>query len=62
MPIGDWQFWIVTLVAGLGLWKLVRTFWPKRKTTGCTHCASGSAASAKKRPSKVSLTIDNRRV
>lgn len=62
MPLGDWQFWIVTLVAGLGLWTIVRTVWPKRNKTGCSHCASGSAAATKKRPAKVSLTIDRKRV
>ena len=26
MPIGDWQFWLVTAVAALGFWLLVRPF------------------------------------
>lgn len=60
MPIGDWQFWVVTLVAAVGLWKIVRMLWPKKRTSGCSHCASGSAASVKKRPTKVSLTVDRK--
>ena len=31
LPIDDWQFYIVTLVAIGGLWMLKRTLWPGRK-------------------------------
>ncbi len=31
MPIGDWQFWIVTLAAAGGAWLLYRTLRPKKK-------------------------------
>ena len=62
MPIGDWQFWIVTLAGLLGLWLIVKPFMPRRsKQTGCAHCASGTAASRKKRGAKVSLTVNNSR-
>lgn len=33
MPWGDWQFWVVTLIAALGLYALVRVVLPKRKAT-----------------------------
>ena len=49
IPVADWQFWIVTLVALFGLVKLVRTVLPDKKKPNapCPHCASGSAACAK---------------
>lgn len=31
MPVGDWQFWVVTLIAALGLYALIRVVKPKRK-------------------------------
>jgi beta-lactamase regulating signal transducer with metallopeptidase domain len=31
MPIGDWQFWVVTLIALLALFALFRMFVPKKK-------------------------------
>ena len=46
MPFGDWQFWLVTLVALAGLAFVVRPFLPrKRKSSG----------------RRVSLTIERRR-
>lgn len=35
MPIGDWQFWVVTAIALVALWAVVRmivppSLWPKR--------------------------------
>ncbi len=62
MPFDDWQFWIVTIIGLVGLWKILRTVLPSKNKTGCSHCASGSAAATKKRPTKVSLTVDNKRV
>ncbi len=32
MPWGDWQFWVVTLIAALGLYALVRVIKPKRRS------------------------------
>lgn len=32
MPIGDWQFWIVTAACVVGLIVVVRPFFPRRKT------------------------------
>jgi hypothetical protein len=59
MPVADWQFVVVTLIAAGGLWTLVRRFVPARqsrgardaqspllphKPTACAHCASNPAA------------------
>ena len=59
MPVFDWQFVVVTLVAAGGFWTLVRRFVPARqsrgardvhggppliqKATACEHCASNPA-------------------
>lgn len=37
-PVGDWQFYIVTLVAIGALFLVVRPFWPRRKKPGCGGC------------------------
>jgi hypothetical protein len=60
MPVYDWQFVVVTLIAAGGLWTLLRRFVPARqsrgsrdahggpaliqKPTACAHCASNPAA------------------
>jgi hypothetical protein len=60
MPVFDWQFVVVTLIAAGGLWTLVRRFVPARqsrgardahgasplpqKPTACAHCASNPTA------------------
>jgi hypothetical protein len=58
MPVFDWQFVVVTLIAAGGLWTLVRRFVPARQSRGasgaslslpqkpiaCAHCASNPAA------------------
>lgn len=31
MPVGDWQFWVVTLIAVVGVFVLLRVVKPKRK-------------------------------
>ncbi len=31
MPVHDWQFWVVTLVAGVALALIVRAGWPGRR-------------------------------
>jgi hypothetical protein len=64
MPLHDWQFWIVTLLALGGGWIVMRTVLParRRNATGdptCPNCASGSAAQHTKR--RVALTIDRRK-
>ena len=51
MPMHDPQFWIVTAVALVGLWTLLRQFLPSRSDQGpaCGGCAAGAAACAKPR-------------
>ena len=47
MPVGDWQFWVVTLLALAGLLFVVRLVLPrKRKSSG----------------RRVTLTVDKRRL
>lgn len=64
MPLHDWQFWMVTLLALGAIWMLVRTIAPRRSKSiddpACPNCGSGSAASKSKK--RVSLTIEKRRV
>lgn len=31
LPMGDWQFWVVSVLALAGLAWLARPFWPGRK-------------------------------
>ncbi len=49
MPVHDWQFWLVTLVALWRLTALTRSFlgFPRPATaqdTACSRCALGQAA------------------
>lgn len=37
MPVGDWQFWVVSLIAALGLVVLVWSVLPKRKRRSRTE-------------------------
>ena len=64
MPINDWQFWLVTVLAIGALWLLIRTVAPRRSTSAedpaCPNCASGAASSRSKR--RVPLTIEKKRV
>lgn len=62
MPFDDWQFWVVTIAGLVGLCLVVRPLLPSKKRSGCPGCATGSAAMAKKRPTKVSLTVEKKRV
>ena len=58
MPWNDWEFWIVTTLALMGVIVLLRPFLPKRKGTSdasCPNCASGSAAA---KPRRAMLTIE----
>lgn len=56
-PVTDWQFWLVTAVAGFGLWNLIKTFLPRSSTSeGCSSCETcGPAAAAPTGPELVSL-------
>jgi len=38
-PVLDWQFWVVSAVAGIGLWRLIKQFLPTpSKSDGCPGC------------------------
>ena len=52
LPFDQWQFYVVTAVAVLGLWALVRPFL-RRSTGGCHGCGS-----APRRKRRTQLTID----
>lgn len=66
MPLHDWQFWLVTLLALWGLWALARTVVPARRRSaadggaGCPNCAAGAASFKPKR--RVAITIERRKV
>ncbi len=47
MPIGDWQFWIVSALGLAALYFVVRPFIPRRRTSG--------------RSRRVELTIERRK-
>ncbi len=48
MPFGDWQFWLVTVIAAMAAWWVLRPLLPKRRSQ------SG-------KQTKVKLTIDGER-
>lgn len=61
MPVGDWQFWVVTFLGLGGLYFLIRPFLPGNKNSGsCPNCASGTAA--QKKSHRVSLTVERKHV
>ena len=50
-PVHDWQFWVVTVAALLGAWRVLRTLLavartPKGETPACPGCDSCGAASS----------------
>lgn len=51
MPIGDWQFWLVTAIAALGLWLLVKPFLELRGK------GTKGAGAGKGRGTRTKLTI-----
>jgi hypothetical protein len=73
MPVADWQFVVVTLIAAGGLWTLVRKFVPARqprgardahgnlvlpqKPTACAHCASNPAADTPQHQTRRTETV-----
>ena len=58
MPFGDWQFWIVSLVALGGVALLVRPLLPSK--TPAPPCG-GCAKSAPAKPRHAMLTIEGER-
>jgi len=61
LPLGDWQFYIVTAAMLGAMWLIVRPLLPRKDgSTGCPHCADGMAS--KKRPRKTEMTIMGKRI
>lgn len=48
MPIGDWQFWVVTLIALVAVYALFRMFVPKKKGKRTSLTVSAHKRSASK--------------
>lgn len=66
MPLHDWQFWLVSFLALIGLWLVLKPLLAARgsskSTTSCANCSAGNAtSSASLRPRRVTLTIERRR-
>ena len=63
LPLGDWQFWLVTALAAGAVWIVVAPLLPRRrgKPGPCPGCPTGEAAQ-KPRAKHVDLTIGGRRV
>ena len=54
-PIHDWQFWVVSGIALIGILIVLRPFWPKRdRSTGCGGCPTQGT---KHKPRRVRLTL-----
>lgn len=59
IPVGDWQFWIVSLVALAGVALLVRPLLPsKTPAPACGGCAKSMNAA---KPRHAMLTIEGER-
>ncbi len=48
MPINDWQFWVVTIIAIGALWMLKRVLMPKKKGTKATLTMGGKPVPRRK--------------
>lgn len=61
VPLDDWQFYVVTALALLSLWLVVRPFVGSRREGGggCHTCGGGPPAA---RRGRVTMTIRGRRV
>jgi hypothetical protein len=61
MPVFDWQFVVVTLIAAGGLWTLVRRFVPARQSRGARDAqgASGSSLSLPQKPTACAHCASN---
>lgn len=46
MPWGNWQFWVVSLIAAWAAWSVVRRMLPARKSEepGCAKCEVATLA------------------
>jgi hypothetical protein len=61
MPLNDWQFWVVTLVAIGSLWLLKIVLLPKKKGTKTTLTVGGKPVDPKqaKKPKRKSKDHSN---
>jgi len=63
LPLGDWQFWVVTAIALAGVVLVVRPLLPSSKSspppcTGCGGAGGGSSSGSRRsRAAKATLTI-----
>lgn len=63
MPLDDWQFWVVTLVALGGLALVVRPLLPKKGAAPrCGSCPTAPKSGDPTVGKKTTLTIEGRRV
>lgn len=58
MPVFDWQFVVVTLIAAGGLWTLVRRFVPARQSRGARD-AQGASLSLPQKPTACAHCASN---
>ncbi len=64
VPLDDWQFYVVTALALVSLWLVVKPFVASRREGGgggggCHSCGGGPSATRRRR---VTMTIRGRRV
>jgi hypothetical protein len=59
MPVFDWQFVVVTLIAAGGLWTLVRTFVPARQSRGARDAGGASSLSLPQKPTACAHCASN---
>jgi hypothetical protein len=57
MPLHDWQFWVVTIAAAVGLWFAFRPLFPKRRGKPRRDGRPATGAST-----RATLTIEGKRV
>ncbi|MCC6907683.1 MAG: hypothetical protein IT430_07070 [Phycisphaerales bacterium] len=60
LPLGDWQFYVVTAAALGGIWLIVRPLLGRPGNSGCPNCADGAATSTRRRTT--GLTVEGKRV
>jgi hypothetical protein len=59
MPVYDWQFVVVTLIAAGGLWTLVRRFVPARQSRGARDAGGASALPLPQKPTACAHCASN---
>ncbi len=57
LPLGDWQFYVVTGAALGAIWLILRTLLPRQSNSGCPNCAQSPA-----RRRTTGLTVEGKRV